>query len=55
MGIDLLATPSLVQRAVAILRPMCFCAIEDGWYGRPDLHREGVGGIVAVTPVAVEV
>jgi hypothetical protein len=40
----------LVQRAVAILRPMRFCAVEDGRYVRLDLRRVGVGGIVAVTP-----
>jgi hypothetical protein len=45
----------LVQHAVAMLRPVCFCVVEDGRYGHPDLRREGVGGIVVVTPVAVEV
>jgi hypothetical protein len=32
----------LVQRAVAMLRPVCFCAIEDGRYMRPNVRREGV-------------
>jgi hypothetical protein len=45
----------LAQRAVAMLRPVCFCAVEDGWYMHPDLRREGVGGIVAVTLVTIEV
>jgi hypothetical protein len=31
----------LVQHAVAMLRHVCLCAIEDGRYGRPNLHREG--------------
>jgi hypothetical protein len=44
----------LVQLAVTMLRPMGFCAVEDGRYGWLDLRREGVGGIVAVTPIAVE-
>jgi hypothetical protein len=30
----------LVQHAMAMLRPVCFCAIEDGWYVCPDLRRE---------------
>jgi hypothetical protein len=46
---------SLVQHAMAMLRPVSFCAVKDGWYVRPDLRREGVGGIVVVTLVAVEV
>jgi hypothetical protein len=45
----------LVQYVVVMLRPVCFHAIEDGWYRPLDSHREGVGGIVVVTPVAVEV
>jgi hypothetical protein len=45
----------LVQHVVAMFHPVCFCAVGDGWYGRLDLRREGVGGILAVTPVAVEV
>jgi hypothetical protein len=45
----------LVQHVVAMLRPVCFCAIEDGRYMCPDLRREGVGGIAAVTPIDVEV
>jgi hypothetical protein len=40
---------------MAMLYPVCFCAVEDGQYMYSDLHREGVGGIVAITPVAVEV
>jgi hypothetical protein len=40
---------------MAMLRPVCFCVVEDGRYVRPDLSREGVGGIVAVTLIAVEV
>jgi hypothetical protein len=32
----------LVLRDVAMLRPVCLCAVEDGWYGRPGLRREGV-------------
>jgi hypothetical protein len=31
----------LVQHDVAMFRPVCFCAVEDGWYGRLDLCREG--------------
>jgi hypothetical protein len=31
----------LVQHVVAMLCPMCFCAVEDGRYGCPDLRREG--------------
>jgi hypothetical protein len=31
----------LVQHAVAMLRPMCLYAIEDGRYVRLNLHREG--------------
>jgi hypothetical protein len=34
----------LAQRVVAILRPMCLCAIEDGRYGHPNLHRDGGRG-----------
>jgi hypothetical protein len=44
-----------VQHTVAMFRPVCLCAVEDGQYRRSDLRREGVGGIVAVIPVAVEV
>jgi hypothetical protein len=40
---------------MAMLRPVCFYAVEDGRYVRSDLRREGVGGIVTVTPVVVEV
>jgi hypothetical protein len=40
---------------MAMLRPMCFCAVKDRRYVRPDLCREGVGGIVAITPIYVEV
>jgi hypothetical protein len=32
----------LVLRAVAMLCPMCLCAIEDGRHGCPKLCREGV-------------
>jgi hypothetical protein len=32
----------LVQYAVAMLCPVCFCAVKDGWYGHLDSHREGV-------------
>jgi hypothetical protein len=32
----------LVQHTVAMLRPVCFCAVVDGRYMRPDLRREGV-------------
>jgi hypothetical protein len=32
----------LVLRAIAMLCPMCLCAVEDGRHGRPDLRREGV-------------
>jgi hypothetical protein len=32
----------LVLHDVATLHPVCLCAIEDGWYGRPDLRRERV-------------
>jgi hypothetical protein len=45
----------LAQYVVGMLRPVCFCAVEDGRYGRPDLRREGSSCIVAVIPVAVEV
>jgi hypothetical protein len=31
----------LVQHVAAMLCPLCFCAIEDGRYGRLDLRREG--------------
>jgi hypothetical protein len=41
MGIELLASP-LVQCVVAMLRPVCFCTIEDGRRVCPDLRREGV-------------
>jgi hypothetical protein len=40
---------------MAILCPVCFCANDDGRYGRLDSCRVGVGGIVAIIPVAVEV
>jgi hypothetical protein len=45
----------LVLRAMATLCPVHFCAVEDRRHGRPDLRRGGLGGTVAVTPVAVEV
>jgi hypothetical protein len=32
----------LVQRVMAMLRPVCFCAIEDEQYVHSDLRREGV-------------
>jgi hypothetical protein len=32
----------LVLRAVAMLYPVCLCAVEDGRHGQPDLRREGV-------------
>jgi hypothetical protein len=32
----------LVQYVVAMLRPMCLCAVEDGLCVCPNLHREGV-------------
>jgi hypothetical protein len=32
----------LVLRDVAMLCHVCLCAVEDGRYGRLDLHREGV-------------
>jgi hypothetical protein len=31
----------LVQHVVAMLRPVCFCTVEDGRYGHPNLRREG--------------
>jgi hypothetical protein len=31
-----------VQHVMAMLRPVCFCAIEDVQYVRLDLRREGV-------------
>jgi hypothetical protein len=45
----------LVQRAMAMSRPVCPCVIEDRMYVRPDLGGEGVGGTVAVPPVAIAV
>jgi hypothetical protein len=44
----------LVQRAVATLRPMCFCTIEDGWCVCPDCVERELGSTTVVTPVAVE-
>jgi hypothetical protein len=32
----------LVLHNVATLCHVCLYAVEDGWYGRPDLRREGV-------------
>jgi hypothetical protein len=32
----------LVLCAMAMLCPVCLCAIEDGQHGHPDLRREGV-------------
>jgi hypothetical protein len=40
----------LVLRAVAMPCPVRLCAVEDGRHGRPNLRREGVSGIVVVTP-----
>jgi hypothetical protein len=45
----------LVLRTVAMLRLVCLYFIEDGWYGRLNLRRQGLGGIVVVTPIAIEV
>jgi hypothetical protein len=38
MGVELLASPS----TVAMLHPVCFCTIKDGWHVCLDLPREGV-------------
>jgi hypothetical protein len=32
----------LVLRAVAMLRPVCLCVVEDRRYGCPGLHRERI-------------
>jgi hypothetical protein len=45
----------LVQHAVAMLRPVCFCASRTGGTDARIHVERGVGGIVAVTPVAIEV
>jgi hypothetical protein len=45
----------LVLRAVAMLCPVCLCAVEDGRHGRPDLRREGVSWYSGRYPVVVEV
>jgi hypothetical protein len=46
----------LVQHVVAMLRPVCFCAVEDGCGTGARIRVErGVGGIVAITPIAAEV
>jgi hypothetical protein len=54
MGVELSASPSMVRRVVAMLHPVCFCTIKDGWCVRLNLRREGLGSTVAVTPVVVE-
>jgi hypothetical protein len=45
----------LVLRVMAMLCHVRLCAVEAGRYGLSDLHREGLSGIVVVTPVVVEV
>jgi hypothetical protein len=46
----------LVQRAVAMLRPMCGYTVEDEGCVRPNLRRErGLGSTIVITPVAIEV
>jgi hypothetical protein len=45
----------LVLRAVAMLCPVRLYAVEVGRYGCLDLRREGLGGIVVITSVVVEV
>jgi hypothetical protein len=52
MGVELLASPST---GATCCGHASFCVVEDGQYVRPDLRREGVGGIVAITPIAIEV
>jgi hypothetical protein len=45
----------LVQHVVAMLHPVCFCAVEDGRYVHPDLRREGIMWYSCRYPVTVEV
>jgi hypothetical protein len=45
----------LVQHVVAMLRPVCFCDSRTGGTGARIRVERGVGGIVAVTPVTLEV
>jgi hypothetical protein len=46
----------LVLRAVVVPCPVRLCAVEDGRHGPPRICVErGLGGIVIVTPIVVEV